>query len=337
MVTASLLEMLDDRKAAILSAVVQEYIETAQPVGSGRVSDTPEVTVSSATVRNEMAALEEQGYLVQPHTSAGRIPTDQGYRFFVDRIRELEPSLIAADRGRVRDFFETAHGELESTLARTSELLTALTDCAAVVVGPSSGVATIRSTQLVDLSAHIAMVVAVMSNGVIEKRTVEVATELTPEIVDDAGRRLTAAVGGKTLSELELDDGGPSDPLLTAALAALHAAGRAAEVYVGGASRVASSFEAVEQVRDILTILEQQIVVVSLISDVLARGKRVAIGEETGVEPLAECSLVVAPYTIEGEPAGTIGVLGPTRMDYGQALAAVAVVSRRLGSVLSEG
>jgi heat-inducible transcriptional repressor len=329
--------MLDDRKAAILSAVVQEYIETAQPVGSGRISTTPGVAVSSATVRNEMAALEEQGFLIQPHTSAGRIPTDKGYRFFVDRLRDLEPALVASDRGRVKEFFEAVNGEFESTLARTSDLLTALTDCAAVVVGPNAGVATIRSTQLVDLSTHVAMVVAVMSSGAVEKRTVEVATELNPVIVEEAGRRLAAAVEGKTLAELQLDDGGPADPLLAAALVALREAGRDADVYVGGASRVASAFEAVEQVRDILTILEQQIVVVSLISDVLDRGMRVAIGEETGVEPLAECSLVVAPYTIEGEVAGTIGVLGPTRMDYSQALAAVAVVSRRLGSVLSEG
>ena len=329
--------MLDDRKAAILSAVVHEYIETGQAVGSGRVAGSPGVAVSSATVRNEMAALEELGFLAQRHTSAGRIPTDKGYRFFVDRLRSMEPSLVPSDRGRVRDFFEAAGGGLESTLARTSDLLTSLTDCTAVVVGPNATVATIRNTQLVDLSAHIAMVVAVMSNGVIEKRTVEVATELTPEIVEDASLRLSAAVDGKTLGDLEGDLVGADDPLLAAALAALSAAGREAEVYVGGASRVASAFEAVEQVRDILTILEQQIVVVSLISDVLDRGMRVAIGEETGVGPLAECSLVVAPYEVEGEPAGTIGVLGPTRMDYTQALAAVAVVSRRLGSVLSEG
>lgn len=329
--------MLDDRKAAILSAVVQEYIETAQPVGSGRIADAPGVAVSSATVRNEMAALEEQGFLAQPHTSAGRIPTDKGYRFFVDHLRSLEPALVPADRGRVRDFFEAASGGLEATLAQTSDLLTSLTDCTAVVVGPNATAATIRSTQLVDLSTHIAMVVAVMSNGVIEKRTVEVATELTPEIVDDASRRLAAAVDGRTLGDLEGETVGVDDPLLAAALAALSAAGREAEVYVGGTSRVASAFEAVEQVRDILTILEQQIVVVSLISDVLDRGMRVAIGEETGVEPLAECSLVVAPYAVEGDLAGTIGVLGPTRMNYTQALAAVAVVSRRLGNVLSEG
>ncbi len=293
--------------------------------------------MSSATVRNEMAALEEQGYLAQPHTSAGRVPTDKGYRFFVDHLRSMEPALIASDRGRVKDFFAAATGELESTLARTSDLLTSLTDCTAVVVGPSATAATIRSTQLVDLSTHIAMVVAVMSNGVIEKRTVEVATELTAEIVSDAGRRLAAAVDGKTLGELEGEALGAADPLLTAAVNALSAAGREAEVYVGGASRVASAFEAIEQVRDILTILEQQIVVVTLISDVLDRGMRVAIGGETGVEPLAECSLVVAPYEVEGKVAGTIGLLGPTRMNYTQALAAVAVVSRRLGNVLSEG
>lgn len=328
--------MLDDRKAAILSAVIQEYIETAQPVGSSKIAKAPGVSVSSATVRNEMAALEELGYLAQPHTSAGRIPTDTGYRFFVNQLRDLQPSLVASDRGRVQDFFSAATGEFESTLARTSELLTTLTDCAAVVVGPNASVATIRSTQIVDLATHVAMVVAVMSNGVIEKRTVEVATELTPEIVADASRRLAAAVDGHTLSELE-EDVADSDALLHAALSALREAGREAEVYVGGASRVASAFEAVEQVRDILTILEQQIVVVSLISDVLDRGMQVAIGEETGVEPLADCSLVVAPYDVEGETGGTIAVLGPTRMDYGQALAAVALVSRRLGSVLSEG
>ena len=328
--------MLDDRKAAILSAVVQEYIATAQPVGSGKISDAPGISVSSATVRNEMAALEEQGFLVQPHTSAGRIPTDKGYRFFVDELRSLEPALIASDRGRVKDFFDATSGALESTLAQTSDLLTELTNCTAVVVGPSGTVATIRSTQLVDLSTHIAMVVAVLSNGVIEKRMLEVAVELTAEIVQDAGRRLAVAVDGKTLAELEGVEE-HQDPLLDAALTALSAAGREAEMYIGGASRVASAFDAVEQVRDILTILEQQIVVVTLISDVLDRGMRVAIGGETGVEPLAECSLVVAPYLIEGEHAGTVGVLGPTRMNYTQALAAVAVVSRRLGNVLSEG
>ncbi len=329
--------MLDDRKAAILSAVVQEYIETVQPVGSGRVSAAPGVDVSSATVRNEMVALEEQGYLTQPHTSAGRVPTDKGYRFYVDLLRDERPMLDVADRVQVSDFFAGAHGALESMLADTSELLTNLTDWTAVVVGPGTEDATIRSTQLVDLASHHFLVVAVMSNGVIEKRAVEVAVELNPEMVADAGRRLAASVEGKTLAELAAEEGLADDPLAIAAVDALCAVGGAAEVFVGGASRVASAFEAVERVRDVLAVLEQQIVVVSLISDVLDRGMRVAIGEETGVETLADCSLVVAPYEVDGESAGTIGVLGPTRMDYSHALSAVAVVSRRLGTALSEG
>ncbi len=332
--------MLDERKAAILSAVVQEYIETAQPVGSGRISTAPGVDVSSATVRNELVALEERGYLVQPHTSAGRIPTDKGYRFFVDRIRDSQGSLATKDPKTVRDFFAGAHGQLEAMMERTSMLLTSLTDWTAVVVGPGAEQATIRSVQLVDLSTHIAMVVAVLSNGTIEKRTVEVATELTPEIVEDASRRLAAAVEGQTLAGLtaSIDSSAAEpDPLLDAAVAALSAAGRHAELYVGGASRLAGAFDAVEQVREVLTVLEEQVVVVTLIHDVLDRGMRVAIGGETGVEPLADCSLVVAPFMVAGATAGTIGVLGPTRMDYSQALSAVAVVSNRLERALSEG
>ena len=182
--------MLDERKAAILSAVVREYIETAQPVGSGRVASAPGIDVSPATVRNELAALEEAGYLIQPHTSAGRIPTDRGYRFFVDALRDSQTELATADPSTLRDFFAGTHGQLESMMPRTSDMLTSLTDWTAVVVGPSIDQATIRSVQIVDLASHIAMVVAVLSNGVIEKRTVEVATELTPEIVEDASRRL---------------------------------------------------------------------------------------------------------------------------------------------------
>ncbi len=140
--------MLDDRKTAILRAVVQEYITTAQPVGSGHVASAPGVNVSSATVRNEMAVLEQEGYLVQPHTSAGRIPTDKGYRFFVDHL--TQPGHLDPGRTQeVRSFFDTAHGALEQMLQDTSRLLSRLTDYAAVVIGPAHETATLRSVQLV--------------------------------------------------------------------------------------------------------------------------------------------------------------------------------------------
>jgi len=333
--------MLDDRKAAILAAVVRDHIETAQPVGSRRIAASHEVGVSSATVRHEMVALEEAGYLAQPHTSAGRIPTDKGYRFFVDLLRSQDIDLASVDQTTVGDFFMGVHGQLESALARTSDMLVALTDWTAVVVAPSADAATVRSVQLVDLASHVAMVVAVLSNGVIEKRTLEVDVELTGDLVSAAAERLSAEVVGKTLGEiadsLDSADASDDDPLMSAALAALSEAARLVELRVGGASRLASAFDGMEQLSEVLALLEEQIVVVSLIRDVLDRGMRVAIGPETGVGPLAECSLVIAPYRADDDTQGTIGVLGPTRMDYSQALSAVAVVSDRLEKALSEG
>jgi len=161
--------MLDDRKAAILRAVVEEYIDTAQPVGSSHVMQAPGVQVSSATVRNDMATLEQEGYLRQPHTSAGRIPTEKGYRFFVDTLG-TPASLRATDAQQVRTFFEKAHGELEQMLQDTSRLLGDLTSYAGVVVGPGPTEATVRSVQVVALTGSTALVVLVLSNGVVEDR-----------------------------------------------------------------------------------------------------------------------------------------------------------------------
>ncbi|MDQ1374588.1 MAG: heat-inducible transcriptional repressor [Actinomycetota bacterium] len=331
---------LDDRKAAILRAVVEEYIETAQPVGSGRVAQTSEFRVSSATVRNEMAVLERDGYLVQPHTSAGRIPTDKGYRFFVDR---LSPGALGpAERNRVRDFFNRAHGELESMLHDTSQLLAGLTHYAAVVVGPPHEVATLRSIQLVGLGSRVALLVAVLSNGAVEKRTIELPAETGEDRVGAASAHLAAHVTGQVMGEVhEVPATGDAatDALVASALQQLRGThdDEPDHVFVGGASRMAQAFDAVDTVRQVLGILEQQYVVVSLLRDVLDRGLSVAIGVEHGYDQLAECSIVVAPYDVEGEHAGTIGVLGPTRMNYPQALAAVAVVGKRLGTHLSEG
>ncbi len=329
--------VLDDRKAAILYAVVGEYIRTAAPVGSGRVAALPGIEASPATIRNEMAALSEQQYLIQPHTSAGRVPTAKAYRFFVDQWRSQSPTPIldAADRQQVNRFFSSSHGGFESILSDTTGLLSDLTDWTAVVVAPSPVAATVRSVQLVDLSTATVLVVAVMSNGVIEKRTLDVPVDLKPEVVADASERLARRILGRTL--VEIGDCDPHDDLLlAAAITALQEARAHHEVFVGGTSKLAAAFDAVEQLSEVLSLLEQQLLVVTLMRRVIDGGRRVAIGEETGMPSLAECSLVLAPYSIEGTDGGAIGVIGPTRMDYPQALSAVAAVSRRLGSALSE-
>jgi heat-inducible transcriptional repressor len=330
---------LNQRKAAILKAVVSEYIETAQPVGSAHITGNPGVEVSSATVRSEMAALEREGYLVQPHTSAGRIPTDKGYRFFVDHLGR-PGTLGPHERQEVRKFFAHVHGEVEGLLGRTSGLLAGLTDYAAVVVGPRHESATIRSVQLVGLSARLALLVVVLSDGAVDKRTVDLPADTSDELLAEAANHLTAALQGGTLAVPGIVPE-VRDPVLNAlvgcgveALGQLAAAGEPDHVFVGGSSRMAAAFDAVETVRSVLSILEQQLVVVELIEHILDRGLSVAIGAEHGFEPLAACALVVAPVAIEGEWAGTIGVVGPTRMHYPRALAAVELVGEQLGEHL---
>ena len=330
--------MLDERKTAILRAVVQEYIATGQPVGSTHIADAPGVRVSSATVRNEMAVLEQEGYLAQPHTSAGRIPTDRGYRFYVDHMAtpgQLEP----VAQQRVGEFFDTTHGRLEELLHQTTNLLAQVTHHAAVVVGPRTEAAVVRSVQVVSLTGRHATVVVVLSNGTVENEVIELPSETSDLRLAAVTAHLRAhMVGGAMGTSGAVPATGDRD--LDAVCVAAHGAftkQHDESVFVGGAASMAQAFDAVDTVRSVLRTLEQQFVMVSLVRDILSRGLSVAIGTEHGIEPLAACSVVVKPVVVDGEQVGTVGVLGPTRMDYPQALATVEAVSDRLGRRLSDG
>ncbi|MEI8051599.1 MAG: heat-inducible transcriptional repressor HrcA, partial [Actinomycetes bacterium] len=265
---------LDARKAAILEAIVTEYVGTAQPVGSSHVAQAAGVQVSPATVRSEMVALERDGYLVQPHTSAGRIPTDKGYRFFVDHLG-TPGTLGPSERQKVSNFFTKAQGGIEEVLERTSSMLSDLTSYAAVVVGPSHEQATIRSVQIVALSSHRAIVVAVLSDGGIENRSIDLPPDTDEASIAHATGRMQSSLVGSTLAAVPTiapsgDDA--VDALCALASVTLADAARSADhehVFVGGPSRLAGSFDAIETVRDVLAILEQQLVVVSLLRDVL--------------------------------------------------------------------
>jgi len=331
--------VLGERRAAILEAVVTEYIGTAEPVGSSHVANAPGVQVSSATVRSEMVALERDGYLVQPHTSAGRIPTDKGYRFFVDHL--TEPGILGpTQHAQVSHFFDQVYGEMEQMLERTTGLLTELTSYAAVVVGPSHDSATIRSIQVVGLGPLFALLVVVFSDGAVEKRTIDLDVEVSDETLAKCGAQLSAHLIGRTSAAgWSVPPSGTAevDRVVAAAGTAFGLMGSSLDsdrVFVGGPGRLAESFDAVETVRSVLGILEQQLVVVTLLRDVLNRGLSVAIGTEHGYEPLASCAVVVAPVTVDGQEIGAVGLLGPTRMDYPRALAAAHVVGDRLGERL---
>lgn len=347
-------DRIDARKATILRAVVAEHIVTAQPVGSGLLSAATGLGISSATIRNELSALERDGFLTHPHTSAGRIPTDKGYRFYVDSLHA--PGRLSSPKSQqVRQFFDGAHGELEQLLAETSKLLSNLTAYAAVVVRPQGEGSPIRSIQLVGLGATAAVVVAVLANGTVEKATLDVGSELSDQQITAVNAQLAHVAIGRLPTMLNGSARTTGDPhvdsVVRTALGALAPVsegtqGGAPDVFVGGASRMASAFETVDTIRQVLAVLEEQYVVVSLLRDAIERSAAaerasVSIGAEHGAdhafESLLTCSVVVAPYMVDGRAAGTIGVLGPTRMDYPEAMAAVTTVSESLSHRLADG
>ena len=241
---------------------------------------------------------------------------------------------------QVGDFFSAAHGRLEEMMHQTSNLLAELTSNAAVVVAPRSEASAVRSVQIVSLPGGAATVVAVFANGSVENTTIDLDGDIEPLKLNAASAHLSAALDGAplgTVRSVSATGDDVVDGLCRTALAALQGLPSDDHVYTGGVSAVADAFDAVDVVRNVLHTLEQQFIVVSLVSDIVNRGMSVAIGVEHGVEPLSACSVVVAPVVVEGEHVGSVGVLGPTRMDYPQALATVDVVSEQLGQRIEEG
>lgn len=331
--------MLDERKTTILRAVVQQYIATGQPVGSGHIANLPSVKVSSATVRNELAVLEQEGYLAQPHTSAGRIPTDKGYRHFVDTMTS-DGQVDRPAAVQVGEFFNAAHGRLEDLLRHTTTMLANLTHQAAVIVGPDVDATTVRAIHISRVTARTATVVVILSSHSVESETIQISEDITDEHIADAATHLGRVIVGRSLADVDTvpsTNDAHLDAVCYATLSALAKHRNDKPVFVGGAASLANAFDAVDTVRDVLATIEQQYVVVSLLQDLLDRGLSVAIGAEHGIEPLATCSVIVAPVVAEGEVIGSVGVLGPTRMNYPQALDAVEVVGERLGRRIAEG
>lgn len=352
---------LDDRKSAILRAVVNEHIETGQPVGSAHVSEAAHLNVSPATVRNDMSALERDGYLTHPHTSAGRIPTDRGYRYFVDSLVKVD----GADRRsrmaepvamQINEFYDRAHGELGRMLDHTSRMLSELTAHTAVVVPPQKESGQIRSVQLVGLgptmlangdTGSVALLVVVLANGVVEKSPIDFPAAVSTGHLAAATAHLSTLLVGTSIAKSASARAQTGDVLVdevvSAALEALqplNAPADAVGLHVGGTSKLAESFDALQTVRSVLSVLEEQYLVVGLLRETARKGMAVSIGAEHAsdglYQSLATCSIVVAPYVIDGRVAGSVGVLGPTRMNYPQVIAAVEAVSSGLGDRLSE-
>ena len=335
---------LDERKLQVLRAVVSEYVARGEPVGSKRVVEVARLDVSAATVRNEMAALEELGYITQPHTSAGRVPTDKGYRRFVDDLRD-NPSAEVPRRELIEELLGSA-SDLEDLLARASSVLSQLTRLVSLVIAPALDAARVKLVELVPLSPGSALLLLVSDTGRVDKRAVDVPVGLGEPELDRVRTVLGEHVRGQRLGDVHatvaaIAAEAPADLRELLAAVAQATEGQAAEdtvhhVYVGGQASLAGdeAFER-EQLSRVLQLLEERATLARLLSDATADDEpTVRIGEENQVEDLRAASLVAQRYRLV--TAGSLGVLGPTRMDYAAALATVRAVADQLQQTLTD-
>ena len=337
--------MLEDRRLEVLRAIVEDFVSTQEPVGSKALAERHHLGVSPATVRNDMAALEEEGYITQPHTSAGRVPTDKGYRLFVDRLSTVKP-LSPAERRAISSFLEGAV-DLDDVVRRTVRLLAQLTRQVAVVQYPSLSRSAVRHVEVVQLTPTRLLLVVITDTGRVEQRVLELQAVVSAEAVGDlraalnvrlAGRRLVDAPG----SIVDLPDA--SDPelrpvttsLVSVLLEALVDKAEERVVLAGTANLTRSPFDFPQTLRPVLEALEEQVVLLRLLGEVNdPAAVHVRIGEENPHEGLRSTSVVSVAYGPGDAPLGGLGVLGPTRMDYPGTMGAVRAVARYVGELLA--
>jgi heat-inducible transcriptional repressor len=335
--------VLDDRKLAVLRAIVEDFVSTNEPVGSRALVDRHNLDVSPATIRNDMAVLEEQGFIVQPHTSAGRVPTDKGYRLFVDRLSGVKP-FSPAERRAIETFLAGAY-DLDDVVMRTVRLLAQLTRQVAVVQYPSLTRSSVRHLELVPLAERRVLLVLITDTGRVEQRVVDLPGQIGEESITQLRAVLNACLDGRRLTEVasvvaDLPDRVPPDEQGNAAAVFSVILETLVErheerVVVGGAANLtAADFS--RGLHEVLEALEEQVVLMRLLGE---SGDQVAvtvrIGTENEVQGLHGTSLVATGYGAGDQALARLGVLGPTRMDYPTAMGAVRAVARYVGQILA--
>ena len=336
--------MVEQRRFEVLRAIVEDYVATEEPVGSKALAERHQLGVSPATIRNDMASLEEGGYITQPHTSAGRVPTDKGYRLFVDRLASVKP-LSLPERRAIESFLEGAV-DLDDAIGRTVRLLAQLTHHVAVVQYPSLVRSTLRHVELVSLSPTRVMFVLITNTGRVEQRSVEMPEICSERLLGElrthanatcAGVRLTdlpsqlTKVAGKFAAEDQIVVNAGISTLLEMAAEQ----GEERIVLAGTSSLAKFGGEFSASVRPVLEALEEQVVLLRLLGEA-AESVTVKIGHEHYDHGLQSTSLIAAGYGRAGDPLATLGILGPTRMDYPGSIAAVRAVAAYVGAFLTD-
>jgi heat-inducible transcriptional repressor len=339
--------MLDDRKLEVLRAIVHDYVQTHEPVGSKALVERHRLGVSSATVRNDMAALEEDGLIAQPHTSAGRIPTDKGYRLFVDKLTDLKP-LTSAEKRAIATFLQGAV-DLDDVVHRSVRLLAQLTHQVAIVQYPTLSRSTVRHVEVVKLSDTRVLLVLITSAGRVEQRVVELVKPIDDAVLADLRARLNTCAVGQTLAvaaeraalipEAFASDVASGIGQVIGVFAEAVADERSDEkVAIGGTAnlmRFGDEFDL--SIKPLLEALEENVVLLKLLGEATSPSTvTVRIGHEVQYEQLAAASVVATGYGPGDRVLATLGVVGPTRMDYPGSMAAVNAVARYVSQILAD-
>ncbi|QPS33000.1 heat-inducible transcriptional repressor HrcA [Brevibacterium casei] len=350
--------MNDSRRAQVLRAIVEDFVATNEPVGSKAIVQRHTLGVSPATIRNDMAQLEAEGYIAQPHTSAGRIPTDLGYRMFVDRIDEFKP-LSAAERRAIIQLVES-ESDLDGMLDRTVRLLAGLTHQVALIQYPMVSQARVKHIEVVGLAAGRILVVLITDAGQVEQKIVGLAEAVDEEDLARIRERINAEFAGRKLSRIDLGeaagaaetDHAPAEGMaevpggeatfarLRDAVIDLVAATREERIIMAGTANLArSGKEFGEQMAPILEAFEEQVVLLKLLTSMAEDHAEISvrIGRENTHESFSSASVVAAEYGHVAGSSARLAVLGPTRMDYPTTISAVRAVAKYVSSALERG
>ncbi|MDT4939653.1 MAG: heat-inducible transcriptional repressor [Pseudonocardiales bacterium] len=336
---------IEERKLEVLRAIIEDFISTNEPVGSKALADRHNLGVSPATIRNDMAALEDEGLIAQPHTSAGRVPTDAGYRIFVDRLTQLKP-LSSPEKRAIQAFLDDAV-DLDDVLHRAVRTLAQLTRNVAVAQYPSLSRSKVRHVELVRLTDARLTLVLITDTGRVEQRVIELPAPVGEQAVADLRVTLNSHLRDRLLSEApEIVVALPAQvtpelrglltTLVTVLLESL-VEPTSDRIVLGGTANLTEHALDFPAIRPVLEALEEQVVLLRLLDQTVSTSQIIVrIGNENEHEGLVSTSVVTSGYGVGGPLLGAVGVLGPRRMDYAHTMARVAAVARYMGELLAE-
>lgn len=346
---------LDERKLKILHAIIQNYLETGEPVGSRTISKYADLNLSSATIRNEMSDLEELGYIIQPHTSAGRIPTDKGYRLYVDNmLKEKEEQIAGREREveQMRDFLSEKVDRVEELLQTVAKALAVDTNYATMVTAPQFYHNRLKFVQLSQLEPLKILVVIVMDGNLIRNKVIDINEEISQENLLKLNVLINSTLNGLTLEEINLgiisrmqNQAGEQTSLIKQVMDAIAETISSADdlqIYTSGATNIFKYPELSDSSKasQLICTLEEKERLTDLITDSLQNdgnmGIQVYIGSETPVQTMKDCSVVTANYELRDGVRGTIGIIGPKRMDYEKVVETLQTIRTQLDTVFKK-